>query len=226
MTMSDEHSDLLAELALGILTGRERAATLAHVDTCPRCAEELEQLARAADAVVQVAPEMEPPLGFEVRLLDRMGVASPTSRRTVPMRWALAAAAAVVVLGLGLGFGLTSGSTSHSNPTQAVHPTGGPSGAHLVATADLRLAGHAVGKVFTYGGSSPWMFMTLADSTARGRVICEVITKDGVVHKVGSFKAEKGYGAWGAPLPVAPQDVRTAEVVSSDGAVVATASLT
>ena len=221
--MSDEHSDLLAELALGILTGRERAATLAHVEICPRCAEELEQLARAADAVVQVAPEMEPPLGFEVRLLDKMGVAQPTSRRTVPMRWVLAAAAAVVVLGLGLGLGLTSGSSPSPNSTQA---NGGPAGGHLVASADLRLGGHDVGRVLTYGGSSPWMFMTLADSTARGRVTCEVITTDGVVHKVGSFKAEKGYGAWGAPLPVAPQDVRTAEVVSSDGAVVATASLT
>ena len=220
--MSDEHSDLLAELALGILTGRERAATLAHVETCPRCAEELEQLARAADAVVQVAPDMEPPLGFEVRLLDRMGVAAPSARRTVPMRWALAAAAAVVALGLGLGLGLNSGSTPSSHPTTAI---GGHTGGHLVASADLQLGGRDVGRVFTYGGSSPWMFMTLDDSTARGRVTCEVITTDGVVHEVGSFKAEKGYGAWGAPLRVAPQDVRTAEVVSSDGAVVATASL-
>ena len=69
------------------------------------------------------------------------------------------------------------------------------------------------------------MFMTLSDSTARGRVICKVITADGVVHAVGNFKVEKGYGAWGAPLPVAPQDVRTAEVVSPSGAVLATASL-
>ncbi len=219
--MSDEHSDLLAELALGILTGRERAATLAHVEVCPRCAEELEQLARAADAVVQVAPEMEPPLGFEVRLLDRMGVSATPARRSVPMRWVLAAAAAVVLLGLGLGFGLTSGSTPSNHPIQSI----GKGGGKLVAEADLQLSGHHVGRVYTYGGSSPWMFMTLDDSSARGRVVCEVITADGVVHKVGSFKAEKGYGAWGAALPVAPQDVRTAEVVSADGAVVASASL-
>jgi hypothetical protein len=222
--MSDEHSNLLAELALGILTGRERAATLAHVEVCPRCAEELEQLARAADAVVQVAPEMEPPLGFEVRLLDRMGVAARPVRRSVPMRWVLtAAAAAVILLGLGLGLGLTSGSTPSTNQGHAV--SGHAQGGKLVASADLRLSGHDVGRVYTYGGSSPWMFMTLTDSSARGRVICEVITTDGVVHKVGSFKAEKGYGAWGAALPVAPQDVRTAQVVAADGAVVATASL-
>ncbi len=99
--MSDEHSELLAELALGILTGRERAATLAHVENCPRCAEELELLSRAADAVVQVAPDREPPVGFEVRLFERMGVIDPKKSRIVPSYWVLAAAAAIVALGGG-----------------------------------------------------------------------------------------------------------------------------
>ncbi len=69
-----EYAGNLAELALGILTGRDRAATLAHVESCANCAEELEQLARAADAVVLVAPEADPPIGFEVSLFSRMGV--------------------------------------------------------------------------------------------------------------------------------------------------------
>ena len=92
----DEYSENLAELALGILTGRARAATLAHVDSCAHCAEELEQLSRAADAVVSVAPELEPSVGFEVRLFNRMGLADdpapvPIARdrgRRGPRRWA------------------------------------------------------------------------------------------------------------------------------------------
>jgi len=67
----DDYQQDLAELALGVLTGRQRAATLAHVDSCDHCAEELEQLSRTADAVVYVAPEEEPPVGFEVRLRGR-----------------------------------------------------------------------------------------------------------------------------------------------------------
>src|SRR6516162_7841538 len=90
----------LSELALGVLTGRERVRALAHVESCPRCAEELEQLSRAADAVLQVAPEVEPPMGFEVNLFEQMGVADvPHQRRRRVPRWvpgALAAAAAVV----------------------------------------------------------------------------------------------------------------------------------
>ena len=42
----EEYGDELAELALGVLTGRDRARVLSHVDSCPRCAEELEILSR------------------------------------------------------------------------------------------------------------------------------------------------------------------------------------
>src|SRR6516165_824986 len=106
-----EHQEELSELALGVLTGRERARVLAHVESCPRCAEELEQLSRTADAVVQVAPEAEPPLGFEVRLFERMGVADVHHRhRFRSPRWAagaLSAAAAVAALAVGLSFSLS-----------------------------------------------------------------------------------------------------------------------
>ena len=67
--------------------------------------------------------------------------------------------------------------------------------------------------------------MTLADSSARGRVMCVVTTKDGMTHQVGSFVVRKGYGAWIAPLHVSPSSIRTAEVVSPSGTVIATATL-
>jgi anti-sigma-K factor RskA len=226
----DEHVANLAELALGILTGRARAATLAHVDSCPRCAEELEQLAHAADAVVTVAHEVEPTVGFEVRLFSRMGLAetAPSAppapgrtrrvvrRMTGTPRWIMAVAAAVIALAIGVGIGWNTG------PGQSGQT--GPVGAE-VATADLMANGSAVGNVNTYGGAKPWMLVTLADSWSDGKVTCEVVTKDGVTHTVGSFTATDGYGAWGAPLRVAPQDIQKAEVVSSDGTVIATASL-
>jgi len=229
----DEHADNLVELALGILTGRERASTLAHVDSCPRCAEELEQLAHAADAVVRVAPEIEPPMGFEVRLFSRMGLAEASAsyeaRHARPLtaarwskrvpRWVLAGAAAVIALALGLGIGWSMGSR-HGGP----RPTQGLVGTEI-ATGDLTANGSTVGSVNTYGGYKPWMVVTLADSSTDGKVTCEVVTDDGVTHEVGSFTATDGYGAWVAPLRVSPQDVRRAEVVSSSGKVIATAAL-
>jgi hypothetical protein len=217
----EEYGDELAELALGVLTGRDRARVLSHVESCPRCAEELEILSRAADSVVQAAPEMEPPLGFEVRLFERMGLTdvAPRRRRFRPSRWVPAVVGvAAAALALGLALGLTS-----SSPTPTV--TAQPHGAHRVVTAALVEDGATVGHVMVMGGAKPWISMMLDDSSAHGTVDCVVVTHDGLTHHVGTFVAHKGYGAWIAPLPVNPAEVRAAEVVSPGGTVIATATL-
>jgi hypothetical protein len=215
----DRLADDLAELALGVLTGRERAQALSHVESCPRCSDELEQLSRVADTVVQAAPDMEPPVGFEVRLFERMGVADvrPRRHRLRPSVWVpVVAAAAAAALALGLGWSLP------SSPAPSVTAQGHAKGA---VSADLVENGETVGHVVAFGGARPWMSMMLADSTARGTVQCIVVTDDGATHHVGTFVARQGYGAWIAPLQVKPEDVRTAEVVSPSGTVIATATL-
>jgi Putative zinc-finger len=217
----EEYGDELAELALGVLTGRDRARVLSHVESCPRCAEELEDLSRTADSVVQAAPEMEPPLGFEVRLFERMGLTDvpPRRRRLRPSRWVPGVVGvAAAALALGLGLGLTS-----SSPTPTV--TAQQHGPHRAVTAALVEHGATVGHVMTVSGAKPWISMMLDDSSAHGTVTCVVVTDDGVTYHVGTFKADKGYGAWIAPLPVNPADLRTAEVVSPSGTVIATATL-
>jgi hypothetical protein len=215
----------LAELALGVLTGRERARALAHVERCPHCAEELEQLSRAADTVLQAAPDMEPPMGFEVRLFERMGVTNvprlEDRRRRAP-RWVpvgvAAAAAAVAALGVGLGMALT----SPSAPTTSVAQ---PNAHGTVESARLVHDGRTVGNVVYSDGAKPWMSMMLADTGVKGQFTCLVITDDGSRHVVGTITAHDGYGAWYAPLRVNPDDLRSAEVTSPSGAVIATATL-
>jgi predicted anti-sigma-YlaC factor YlaD len=215
----EQHQEALSELALGVLTGRDRARALDHVESCPRCAEELEQLSRAADAVVQAASEAEPPMGFEVRLFERMGVADLRRKhRLRPPRWAvgaLSAAAAVVALAIGLSVGLS----SSTPPSRSAAPAQG------VVTANLVAHGKVVGRVAAHGGAHAWISMMLIDSSAHGTVDCVVVTSDGVSHHVGTFVATEGYGAWVAPLRVDPKDIRSAEVVAPSGTVVATAAL-
>jgi anti-sigma-K factor RskA len=218
-TRCEGYSDDLAELALGVLTGRARAGALAHVESCPRCAEELELLSRVADAVLLAAPDEEPPVGFETRLFERMGVADRSPRRRLrPSRW-VPAVAAVAALAVALALGLSLSSSTPS-PTATA-----PSRPHAVVSADLVEHGETVGHVAAFGGAEPWLSMTLADSSAQGTVDCVVVTDDGVVHHVGSFVARRGYGAWVAPLHVDPADLRSAEVVSPNGVVIATAPL-
>jgi hypothetical protein len=240
--MSFEHPDpacveislTLPELALGVLTGRNRATALAHVESCPRCADELEQLARTADVLVLAAPDLEPPVGFEVRLFSHLGVAEETAppvrrsrgirgiRRIRPPAWALASAAAVVALfiGLALGWSLPSPSTGHTGAA-----VGKPAAGSILTSAALKEGGRSVGRVSTSNGTNPWMFMTLDDTAIQGAVTCQVVTADGVTHTVGTFTVKHGYGAWGAPLPVPPGDVRQAQVVTPKGTVIATATL-
>ena len=119
------HAGELPELALGVLTGRERAEALSHVESCPRCADELEQLSRAADTVVQAAPDVEPPVGFEVRLFERMGVTAEPSRprrlrKIRPAYWVPATIAAAAA---------AAGPRSRAGPVGVVpvaHRGGGP----------------------------------------------------------------------------------------------------
>ena len=60
----------LAELALGLLHGRERAALLEHVTSCAECRAHLLDLETAAGSLLLGAPEADPPAGFQQRVLD------------------------------------------------------------------------------------------------------------------------------------------------------------
>ena len=69
----DEFAGVAAELALGVLTGRERAAALAHLDGCESCREQVRELTMAQDELLALLPSAEPPAGFESRVLERIG---------------------------------------------------------------------------------------------------------------------------------------------------------
>ena len=121
---------------------------LSHVESCPRCAEELEVLSRTADTVVQAAPEMEPPLGFEVRLFERMGVTDVRRRRRRlrPSRW-VPAVVGVAAAALALGTGAEPGVV----PAAPTGDRARRSGSHQVVTAALVANGKTVGHVMTVG---------------------------------------------------------------------------
>jgi anti-sigma-K factor RskA len=73
----DEFAGVAAELALGVLTGRERATALAHLDGCESCREQVRELTMVQDELLALLPSQEPPAGFESRVLDRLGLTAP-----------------------------------------------------------------------------------------------------------------------------------------------------
>ena len=76
----DEFAEVAAELALGVLTGRERAAALAHLNGCESCREQVRELTMVGDELLALLPPHEPPAGFESRVLDRLGLAVPSQQ--------------------------------------------------------------------------------------------------------------------------------------------------
>jgi anti-sigma-K factor RskA len=227
----DDIEGSLSELALGILPGDERALVLAHLEECDRCRAEAESLADTADILLDLAPGVEPPIGFEVRLFERLGVSEPQpaaqrmSRRFgAPVtRWkskgrALVAAAAVTVA-VGLGFG--AGWVANPGSTVAT-PEYYPSAA--TRTASLTSYHQVVGTVSVFHGSPGWMFMTVHGVGSDDQVICQVTLYDGQRVSAGTFRLDHGHGAWGASLPVPAQDILSAQVVGAGGAVLGSAT--
>ena len=51
-----ELADVAAELALGVLTGRERAGALAHLDRCDACREDVRQLTVTGEELLGLLP--------------------------------------------------------------------------------------------------------------------------------------------------------------------------
>jgi anti-sigma-K factor RskA len=81
----DEFAEVAAELALGVLTGRERAAALAHLDGCESCREQVRELSMAGDELLALLPSAQPPAGFESRVLERIGLTAPGQPSDVPV---------------------------------------------------------------------------------------------------------------------------------------------
>src|SRR5882724_2781440 len=70
-------ADVAAELALGVVTGRERADAIEHLDRCEGCREAVRKLMATGDELLGLLPLAEPPAGFETRVLDRLGLLAP-----------------------------------------------------------------------------------------------------------------------------------------------------
>jgi anti-sigma-K factor RskA len=238
-----EFSDTAAELALGVLTGRERAQALAHLDHCAACRENVRQLAATGEGLLGLLPSVEPPAGFEARVMDRLGLAAPAPspdparragwfsrmpfRGREPARQAatgqsrparrtqrVLALAAVAVAVVAAGLG---GWGLHSG-------TPAPAGAPLSSATLLSASHHAAGKIFLYDGSSRWLYMSVNMPGGNGTVTCEVETRDGHITTVGSFRLADGYGYWGSPVPATQGPLTGARLVGPGGTVLATAT--
>ncbi len=205
-----------AELALGVLGADEHDVLLAHAASCERCQSELDGLASAADRLLLLAREAEPPVGFESRVLASIGEA----RERSPHRRRILVAAAAVLLVAVVGLGVTRLARDHRLAALDRVDVRDVRSAELI---DRR--GGRVGTVMITTGGRQTLTMTLT-GVDRGEYHCAARRADGGLSEVAVWHVpDAGAGTWAVPIDASLTSTHEVVVTESDGSVVATGSI-
>lgn len=232
-----------AELALGVLPGRERAGAVAHLDVCADCREYVEQLTLVGDGLIGLLPGSEPPVGFETRVAQALTHAapahegsphhrgSPALAKGVRGRVRLRVASVAAALLVAVGFGGWAVGTAIEDVAAGPSSTSAATGTHLLSgnLTSAGARGKPVGEVYAHAGPEGWVYMTLdlagTGHPYSGKVFCLLAHRDGSTVPIGSFALHQGRGSWGGPASVDPSALSGAQLTTPDGTVLATAHL-
>ena len=199
---------LAAELALGTVAGAERAGALDHLAGCAPCRALVEELAGVADRMLLLAPAIEPPPGFESKVLGRMGVSPPARelRPTRRRRLLVGVAAAALVAGL-----------STAGAVWLADEAGRPSEIRTALAADNE--GRWRCRAVVYGEKPTWLVVSLdrMDGSSNSYSVEALGTGSDTPVQVGSFSLEQGHGTLARQLELPAGDVKSVRVLDSGG---------
>jgi len=156
----DETRALASELALGIADGAERAEALDHLAGCADCRRAVAELTEVTDELLLIAPEHEPPVGFESRVLARLQPA-PARRRSRRRRALFALAPAVVSAALATVVVLGVTASDRNLAGQYRQALDVAHGSAFMAAPLQAAAGRPAGVVYAYRGKPSWVFVYL-----------------------------------------------------------------
>jgi hypothetical protein len=219
--------ELAAELATDVITGHERTQALAHLDNCTSCRDTISALTVTTDRLIELLPEVQPPPGFQHRVMTALTPPPPRTRR-----WQIPAAA-LLTLALAV-TGWILGHTNHgTTPTQTNTHTenDAQAGERTVLYAPLttghQTGEHQIGHAYLYPGNPPWIYLSLdTNNTTNDTIKCEITRQDGSTVPVGTFPLTHGHGAWGGPTPIDRDTLATAKLINSNGHTLAKAHFT
>jgi hypothetical protein len=223
----EQMRDLAPEIALGIADGEERAEALRHLSECTECRRLVEQLSEIADELLMLAPVEEPPVGFESRVVDALGVREPDRRRRpgwLNPRWlaprlgpALVAVAVTAAALIGVY------RDDHQTAERYREALARADGQYFQAETLADGTGAEAGVAFGYQGSPSWLLVTV-DRAHRDRVTgAELVTRNGRTIPLRSLELDR-YGSWGGAVPVNLYDVASIRLLGERSGRVLTAS--
>lgn len=190
--------ELIPEFAAGALAGDERAGVLLHVSACAACRGELDAVTAVVDELLALAPEQEPPPGFEAAVLSAITV--PPAERRGRRRVALLVATLALVAGsLAGGAGVWQATSADRQLAAGYRDTLEAAQGRYLTAAPLLYGGNRVGQVFGYEGSPSWVFVT-ATGAPSGSYACTIVTRTGMEIDLGWLEVNDGQGSWGAAI--------------------------
>jgi hypothetical protein len=183
-----EVRDAAPEFALGVLDGEQRSEVLLHLDQCSACQHHVAELSETADALVLLAPEAEPPPGFERRVHAQLDDSVRRRRwRTLKLIAATAAAAAILSV---VTVRVIDEARSPSSEADA------PIAAQTVAMTDDD--GQKVGHV-DVGGRPSALALNLSvyyDGLPDGPYRVVLDPHDGAKRPLGNIQVDASHGSW------------------------------
>jgi hypothetical protein len=207
-------AERLPELALGILSGAERADVLAHLDRCASCRAELESWAATADALPLLLGEAEPPAGFEARTMERLRTAQALEPRWPMWRRVLGVAAIVamaMIVTLAAVRIIDAGNDGSSRNLAETELTSAPM---------IGRSGHHAGDAFLTSGNERYVFVDVDYGDSSGRYRIEAVDHADRATSLGAMDVTAGHGAWAGELPDGAGAPATVRMVDVDGNVV------
>jgi hypothetical protein len=195
--------ELAPELALGIISGDDRALLLSHIATCAPCRRLVEKLSERADALLLLAPDHEPPAGFESKVLSQVQDPRRSRRATV---WIAAAAALVVGLSATGGV-LWATAEDREIASHYKHALAEANGDYFGVKALHAPDGSKVGNVFAYGGETDWIFVVFTEEIEPDVYAVGIKTKGRGMVGAGAYTLGGNERTWGADLTVEMRDI-------------------
>lgn len=197
----DAHlGDAVVELVLGDVDADPRATMVAHVVRCATCRREYDALAATVERLLPGVPAVEPPIGFDERVLARLVADGRSAGRGSPRRWRVLAAAAAVVVAVLVPVGVWV-TTRGDDATTAGD----------VALLRLTRDDSPVGTVsLSEIDGDALMVVALVGAPADVAYYCRARFTDGTTVDSSSWSA--GNGAWVVPLP-STTDVAAVDVL-------------
>jgi anti-sigma factor RsiW len=174
------------DLALGALTGPERAEVVAHLDGCPSCQALVGEYASVADSLLDLIPAAEPTAELAPPVLAAMRP-SPHPR----WRHRVVALAAAAIIAICAATGLTMALVSRGGGGNSSSAAPALRSAPMVGSGNL-----TVGRVVTTNGRPATLAVSIDYWLPDGSYQLAARNRAGEAAPVGTLEVTNGRGTW------------------------------